>query len=241
MVFRNSILDENSPTVAENAWCRRPHSAIQLTPYWDTCRARVNHAPKVPYGSVLVTGGGTLANLMRAVIVLWLGFAVGCEEDSGVQAKGVSSGKKRDAGQVEPDAGGLEGADASEPMGDPGAPEVRLLTPQSASDPNTDEVVTEASVGVRCRVSAGDAQLDPDSIRIEFLDEAGEAQEVPEVESLSDEEFLARFQLAERPNGPLSFRCSASDVDGREGWDEVDTFLDLGPSCRCYRRRTTAA
>jgi len=126
--------------------------------------------------------------------------------------------------------------DAGAPVVDPLAPKVSILEPQAASDPDADDVVTDAKLRVLCQVdrsALSDAlAVDKSSVSIVLTPPGDGAKPITgAVNALSGNEFDAMFDLDTLPNGRLQIVCSAKDVSKppRMGSATSATFLDLGP------------
>lgn len=157
----------------------------------------------------------------------------------------VGCGDKGRAPTVRPDRdGSTPSGDSARPDGEvdageelcsePGGPEVEITDPAPATDPNDDTLITTDRLVVRCRAtrsSASDSRpVDTDSVAIVRLDESGAVVESPAV-TTDGSEYRASFELSSVSNGPVRFRCLASDTsdEPRCGVAELDTLLDLGP------------
>ncbi len=127
--------------------------------------------------------------------------------------------------------GGGSGGGGIDVCSDEGGPAVAILLPTPASDPNTDELVTEPSLSVACTVAATDALVDGSSISIIVRDDAG-STETPVVVDNGDGTYSASVDLGAYPNGTLTVACEASDSSAASSCSSatVMTFLDLGPS-----------
>lgn len=117
-------------------------------------------------------------------------------------------------------------------------PTITFSSPAPASNPNTDELITEPTVKVACKVVraaySGAAAVDKTSIKIglQQLDEEGEESWTePAVNATIDDTFEAMFEVRALPNGPLKFRCVARDLAAapNSSTARLDTLLDLGP------------
>ena len=160
----------------------------------------------------------------------------GCGDD--VPPRAPESDMQRvDQGPVDLGTGDDGGADGSMPMAcsDPGGPTVTVLAPDPASDPVADDIVVGPFGEVRCQVGrgagAGSEPIDPESVTIEVLDEGGSLLASPAVTADGDV-YIAQPNLSAVPNGPVVFRCSATDTaeEPRCNSGEVTTFVDNGPS-----------
>ncbi len=127
--------------------------------------------------------------------------------------------------------GGGSGGSGIDVCSDEGGPAVAILMPTPASDPNTDELVTEPSLSVECTVAATDGQVDDSSVSIIVRDDAG-STETPVVVDNGDGTYSASVDLGSYPNGTLTVACEASDSSAAQRCSSatVMTFLDLGPS-----------
>ena len=135
-----------------------------------------------------------------------------------------------------PDAAVVDGGVVEE-CADPDGPVVQILSPEPAADPNTDAVIIDDRVTVTCSVTSpgtpGSRPIATETVSIVRLAGAGGVADAPAVTAgATIEEYEASFDLSEAPPGPISFRCTANDMDfvPRCGVDQVDTLLDHGPN-----------
>jgi hypothetical protein len=116
-----------------------------------------------------------------------------------------------------------------------------MKSPPAATDPNTDEVLVEDEVTVKCVVEAdsANAAVDPSSVRIRALDANGvvvlgldeKPMNVAGVPTGETNEFGTTFALATVPTGVVSFQCSARGVTSNvSGSASVTSLVDHGPS-----------
>src|SRR5450755_596137 len=98
------------------------------------------------------------------------------------------------------------------------APIVSITSPVLVSDPNKGAVVTGDTVVVLCDASASNtpgSTIDAQTVKIEAFDAKGVAIGTPATAStqnaLDPNEYSATFSLVKQSNGPVSFKCSASD------------------------------
>jgi hypothetical protein len=147
----------------------------------------------------------------------------------GTGGRGGSSGASGKGGTAEGGAAG-EAAAGVGGQGVAGAPFVRIMSPVEVSDPDSEGVLTGDEVTVSCEVEG--ENVDESSVLIELLHENEElGAEAPGVQVGSTNEYVADFIIAPIPNGPLSFRCSASADDADlTSADEIDTLVDHGPT-----------
>jgi hypothetical protein len=180
---------------------------------------------------------------MRLCWVAWLTLAVlaaSCKEEEkapsipGGGNTDNTAGKKgsgnRDSGMMseDPDAGGGPGAPSEGPM-------LEFSSLERATDPDDDTVITSPQLTVRCKVSrrSGHADVDRSTVAITLEDPRKDGDVIaPPVDALADGEHEADFELGALPNGPLRFRCEASDAAATPASNAlaVSTLLDLGPS-----------
>ncbi len=127
--------------------------------------------------------------------------------------------------------GGGSGGGGIDVCSEEGGPAVAILLPTPASDPNTDELVTDPSLSVVCAVAATDNLVDDSSVSIIVRDDAG-STETPVVVNNGDGTYSASLDLGSYPNGTLTVACEASDSSAESLCSSatVMTFLDLGPS-----------
>jgi hypothetical protein len=188
-----------------------------------------------------------MRSALLASILTLLATAVACGDSEGAIDVGENTGGRPSDDDRPGDSGiGFSGrgggeTDASVDGGgvDPAAPQIEMLAPAAADDPNDDEILTALSVKVRCRVTKSQAMdardVDRSSVRIRMISldmpmEIAEAVVAPSTDNES--EFEAEFPLDEVANHALRFSCEASDVGSPKltGSASVDTFLDLGPT-----------
>lgn len=176
--------------------------------------------------------------------VWWAAFAAawclagfGC---GGGEAPPSTSFERRDGGRDRDGGNRLPSSDGGDPpVGEAGTseggPQVEILAPAAADDPNSDTLITSRRLVVRCRVRPsampGASPVDADSVAIALLDADGTELQAPPVELEADATYEAELALEPLPNGPLQILCTAKNqasppVAGR---DEVRTFLDRGP------------
>jgi hypothetical protein len=156
---------------------------------------------------------------------------------------GGGSGEAGEAGNAAgPGNGGEGGAGASSSgsggaVNDPGAPVVTITSPPELLDPNDGEVLVAPEIDVVCEVRPSiepdSAPVDMSSVRVELLDAEGRV-----VESVSagatgrTDEYSAHMILSQvEDNGPIEFRCIASDLSSPAltGTGRVRSFVDHGP------------
>jgi hypothetical protein len=182
-----------------------------------------------------------------------------------VEDSGSSKGTSKDGGARggEPLDGGVDGGDPSDPMrrdgmvysqpdggadagdggpgftGDPFVPLVSFISPDPATDPNDDEVVTTTMLRVHCKAERGNAagseDVDAMSVRIVLTEGEGlsEPRQAP-VDLVGPDEYAATVDLSGLNNGPIEITCTADDLspEMHEGRATLRTLLDLGPTVR---------
>jgi hypothetical protein len=192
--------------------------------------------------------------LALALLVTWIGCG---GDDTTPVISGNGKSHHTDAGDDDPsegrgrldggsDASISGGGDGSVDPGadapDPRAPDVMLLAPTPADDPNSDTLITTDTFVAKCKVTrsehADSHSIDQATVRIEgsFLADPERPDKITvltaAVKALEDNTFEAEFNLTDVPNGPINFTCSASDTGAPAitGKGIVHTFLDLGPT-----------
>jgi len=157
-----------------------------------------------------------------------------CGGDDGSPPLPPRAGGRKDAGPKETDAGLRDGGTSSI---DPDAPVVKIVSPDSAADPNDDTVITTETVSVRCRVAKAKTiaarDVDLSTVRIMLIDPEDEMHAIAGVVAAQpDNEFEAEFRLTDLANGPWKLRCEADDMNkpALTGWAAIDTLIDLGPT-----------
>jgi hypothetical protein len=157
-------------------------------------------------------------------------LAAGC--GGGADGSGTYAMRPPDDGN---DPGGSLDADAG--AQDEAAPIVTILEPLPTADPNVGVVLTTSAVTARCSVSMSEVQgardVDQSSVKMQVVGEGEDAIPITAaVDAVSDHEFEAHLDFPDLPNGRLRFGCTAQDLGSTPllGWDDVDTFLDLGPT-----------
>lgn len=125
--------------------------------------------------------------------------------------------------------GGGSGSDAPEV-----GPIIEFTSPQPASDPNSDELVTTREVSVDCHVTprTNDSGVDGSSVAITLEDPRDPAKKIEAATNAQGEDiYQAKFIVADLPNGKLRFTCSAKDLASSPATNSavLETFLDLGP------------
>ncbi len=158
---------------------------------------------------------------------------------------GKSSKPKIDGGTSSDASSGGQPSDGGSPImgaedsGAPveGAPDVEILEPAPAADPNADPIITTNMATVRCKVTKsqvpGARDVNQSTVRILLANpKDANMPTVGTLTALADNTFEAKFNLSELPNGALHFSCDAADVGSPPitGSAAVDSFLDLGPS-----------
>jgi hypothetical protein len=142
----------------------------------------------------------------------------GGSSNTGTSGEGGASG--------EAGAGGVVGGQAG--SGGSGAPTVTITSPVEVTDPNEGGVLSGMEFRVVCAVQ-GD--FDDSTVQIEMVQGNAEPVEM-DGSAAGENEFTADFFLNELETGPVSFRCSAehSTDSNLVGTDQVDTFVDHGPT-----------
>jgi hypothetical protein len=155
----------------------------------------------------------------------------GAEAGTGATGgKGGSGGGGGTAG-----IGGTGGGDGG--VNVPGAPTVKVISPDAATDPTNDKVIVGAQLEARCTAEkstlAGALPVDPTTVKIAVLN-ASQAvvDEFPGTPTTNLNEYKASFVLSTVPTGKVSFRCMAGDTSTppKTGADTLATFVDHGPN-----------
>jgi hypothetical protein len=120
----------------------------------------------------------------------------------------------------------------------PPGPMITITSPKGMTNPNTDTILTSSTVKVSCNAVRSDS---PDGHDInESTVAIGATYPGPKaavalqgtVNAIGKGVFEAEFNLADVPNGPVTFTCQAQDTGMPPvlGKASVDTLLDLGPT-----------
>ncbi|HEX6277352.1 MAG TPA: hypothetical protein VFZ53_30125, partial [Polyangiaceae bacterium] len=104
--------------------------------------------------------------------------------------------------------------------------------------PDDGTVLVETTVTVLCEVAQSSARgsepVDRSTVTIELISADGDVLHLqPGAETETRGEFSAEFVLTDVPNGPCSFRCTASDTTAPEphsASETITTFVDHGPA-----------
>lgn len=139
---------------------------------------------------------------------------------------------------VEPPAPIRDAGPVPDAAVDVNGPTVTVLSPTAPAmgDYTSDAILTADRVAVRCSAvenPAGDI-LDRNSVRAIVHDDAGTWVEIPALPDGIGDEFSAEVSLLGFETGAITVRCLASDTAGRTNSDEVDTFVDHGPSIQFF-------
>jgi hypothetical protein len=165
-----------------------------------------------------------------------IGILAACGGDDRPQAIGNGAASTGGKGGSKPKPEPSEGGDNMGGAGnevDPLAPLVKVLAPEAAEAPD-DGVLSTSVVNAVCKVEQssenGSAPVDPTTVRITLIDLEGNETEQKASSSANENEFESEFTLTTVPAGRVSFRCAAQDTDHRDGSDQVETFVDHGPT-----------
>lgn len=180
--------------------------------------------------------------------LLLLAFACGSKDHGGFVAPetGGAAGRVGAGGGAGKGAAGTSGrvsAEAGE-AGEPGtdidllAPSTSITSPKEVSDPNLGKPLTAPQVVVTCLATQGpspnSAKVAPSTVSIAMLGADGKQIGMPASAQSTEmaNQYQATFVLTEVPNGPVSFRCSASDVavPPHSAAVTLSTFVDHGPA-----------
>lgn len=136
----------------------------------------------------------------------------------------------------EVDADPDEDIDAGDDPGDPDGPTVELLSPDApaAGDYSAGAIVVDDRFTATCRVtrnSVTNEPVDPTSVRLTAT-VGNDTFEVDALPNGNADEYEGTLDVTGFANGALDVSCTASDTaaEPRSNSDDVDTFLDLGPS-----------
>jgi hypothetical protein len=166
--------------------------------------------------------------MVRIGLIVGLLAAVGCG--------GSDKAKYYEPPGEDKDTGPSEEKDAS--VSEPGksnGPDVKFTMPDPAKDLKDDTLITSAMLAVRCRAtqrSGSKAKVASVVITLDKVNDEAKAEAQPATTKVGDtDEYEAKFDLSNRPNGPLKFRCVAKDAATMPNSTALalDTFLDLGP------------
>ena len=172
---------------------------------------------------------------MRCLLaVVCLSGVWACGGDDGAPLVPRTGGNKRDSGPADSDAGAGDGGTI---QANPNAPNVQIISPAAAADPNDDTVITTETVSVRCRVAkaktAAARDVNLTSVRIMLINPEDEMHPIAGVVAAQpDDEFEAEFKLTDSVNGRWKLRCEADDMNKPvlTGRATIETFIDLGPT-----------
>ena len=168
-------------------------------------------------------------------------LSVVSKKDGGGDGGGVKGGEPLDGGKE--DLPGHRDATVFDSGGgasnDPFAPVVSFVSPDPATDPNDDDVLTGRAVDVVCKAErspiVGASDVDQTSVRIAVTDADGlvEPMEFP-VRVAGADTYEATLTLDGIGNGPVDVTCTADDLkpEAHVGSATLHTLLDLGPSIR---------
>ncbi len=153
---------------------------------------------------------------------------------AGASNLGGAGGRAGSAGSGGTDPSDAGAAGAQE---DSLAPVIEITAPDSVSDPNKGNVLTDSQVVVTCTVKAsseaGAAKVLTSSVAIQLLGADGKKIGMDgNVHSTDNsDEYAATFTLTDVPSGPVSFVCSASDesISPKTASAKISTFVDHGP------------
>lgn len=175
-------------------------------------------------------------------ILCLVSIACGSEDRPPPAAVGTSTGGKTSfhgtggGGGAGATDGGGEGGDSGN-VSAPGSPVVQILSPDEVLDPNAGGVITDSEVTVVCSVeasaSADAGAVDPASIELEMLDQAGNVLGTESGSPAGVEgRYSAIFFMTDVPTGLIRFSCSASTTGDSPltGTAEISTFVDHGPT-----------
>jgi hypothetical protein len=135
-----------------------------------------------------------------------------------------------------PDSGPSEDKDAAprEDAGKSNGPELKFTMPDPAKDPKDDTLVTSGMVTVRCRATqrtGSKAKVASVAITLDKVED-GKEEKQPATTKVGDtDEYEAKFDVSNRPNGVLTFQCVAKDGATTPNSSSITlaTLLDLGP------------
>lgn len=110
-------------------------------------------------------------------------------------------------------------------------PEAQVLSPAPAVDPQSDAVLVDRRIPVRCLAEAHALGGDVDSVTVEVFDRDGTrvAEERAAPAGEPGQYAVDVLIPAEVESGRISVDCVVLDTEGERGADRVQTLLDLGP------------
>ena len=158
----------------------------------------------------------------------------GVAGDGGRGGNGGRGGTGGSSGAYSGDAS-VDGGNASDGSVDPLAPTVTFVAPMPARDPNSDDVVTQRAIAVRCKIvastAAGAAAVDKAAVKIQ-VQKADDSTAFIDgiVSSVAEDEYEATFDLSAHKNGEVQFKCNGRDLAAHAASATFTTLLDLGPS-----------
>lgn len=154
----------------------------------------------------------------------------------GAKNTGGSSGSVSTPGGAGAGGDGGGGGEGGADPFDPHAPAVEITSPLAVSDPDDGEVLLKDNVDVLCLVTkstaAGSLGVNAASIKIAMLDRTGKVlKELAGTTTSEPNVYTAAFAVANLTNGPVSFRCAASDLAATPHTRTtlISTFVDRGP------------
>ncbi len=156
----------------------------------------------------------------------------------GNAGEGGGEGGMPGSGDTTSSGGSSSGTGGSAGINGAGAPIVHVTSPAAVSDPNDKAVLVADNVDVLCTATKattkGARPVDESTILLEELDATGAVVEThPGTPTDNDGEYTAQFITRKvSDNGVISFACQASDTSNPPlvGLDQVDTFIDHGPT-----------
>ena len=193
----------------------------------------------------------------RSVVVCGLGLLVACGSDKrgnfvgpDGNGGGATNGNRAGAGGsggrgavagtagIGGESGDTNGGEGGASDEDLLAPNVKITAPAPIDDPNSSDVETDAQVVVTCLATSSTAngakKVLASSIKLQMFGADGKQIGMDAAARATENanEYKATFAVTDVPNGPVSFKCSATDesVPPRTGSDSVATFIDHGPT-----------
>lgn len=147
------------------------------------------------------------------------------------------AGTPKDAGDAASDSGdsgsGSDGGDSS--IGDnPNGPLIEVLSPTETDDPNSEAVLSSATVTVRCEVKRNPIgeRVDPNAIKVTITDSAGgSVSQRASATSTADVFEAQNVSLADIAHGSVRISCEAADLAtvAQKAATVIHSLYDRGP------------
>lgn len=166
--------------------------------------------------------------MVRIGLIVGLIAAIGCGESN--KPKFYEPPEASDSGPSDE-----KDPPVSDDAGKSNGPELKFTMPEAAKDPKDDTLITSGLVIVRCRATqrtGSRAKVASVAITLDKADDNAKAEVQPATTKVGDtDEYEAKFDVSNRPNGVLTFHCVAKDAATMPNSSAItlETLLDLGP------------